>query len=128
MTQLKTRSVLLVDDQVEFLELLRRRLARSPGLVIVGEATSGTQAMELLGQIDPVPDAALVDVEMPGMDGLLTARKLREQAPGLKVVLISASADARYAQLAASVGAWFLPKRDLTTEAVLRLLDGDHER
>jgi DNA-binding NarL/FixJ family response regulator len=118
-----THAVLLVDDQVEFLNLLRSRLGRSPGLVIVGEATSGEQALELLAALHPTPDAALVDIEMPGMDGFLTAQRLRERAPALRVVLISASNDRRYGTLAASVGAVFLAKRDLTPEAVLRLLD-----
>jgi DNA-binding NarL/FixJ family response regulator len=123
-----THAVLLVDDQVEFLDLLRSRLSRSPGLAIVGEATSGEQALELLAALDPTPHAALVDVEMPGMDGFQTAQRLREQAPALRVVLISASNDRRYGALAASVGAVFLAKRDLTTEAVLRLLDDRDQR
>jgi DNA-binding NarL/FixJ family response regulator len=118
-----THTVLLVDDQVEFLDLLRNRLGRSPSMAIVGEATSGEQALELLAALHPTPDAALVDIEMPGMDGFLTAQRLREQAPALRVVLISASTDRRYGPLAASVGAVFLAKRDLTPEAVLRLLD-----
>jgi two-component system NarL family response regulator len=128
MIQPEARSILLVDDQVEFLELLRGRLERSPGLAVVGEATSGQHALDLLGQLNPAPDVALVDVEMPVMDGFVTARKLRGLAPSLKVVLISASADAGYARLAASVGAVFLAKRDLSAEAILRLLDGDHQR
>jgi two-component system nitrate/nitrite response regulator NarL len=122
-----TRAVLLVDDQVEFLHLLRSRLGRSPGLAIVGEATSGEQALEVLAALDPTPHAALVDIEMPGMDGFVTAQRLRERAPTLRVVLISASNDRRYGALAAAVGAVFLPKRDLTTEAVLRLLDDGHQ-
>jgi DNA-binding NarL/FixJ family response regulator len=127
MTHELERTLLLVDDQVEFLQLLRTRLARAPGLRIVGEASSGEQALELLRELVPLPEAALVDVEMPGLDGFTTAQRLRERAPELRVVLISASADRRYPALAASVGARFLSKRDLTTEAVLRLLD-DHQQ
>jgi two-component system response regulator YesN len=120
-----TRSVLLVDDQAEFLQLLKARLGRAAGLAVVGEASSGQQALAVLDGLEPKPDGALVDVEMPGMDGFQTAQHLRTLVPGLRVVLISASADAGYAQRAGAVGARFLAKRDLTGEAVLRLLDDD---
>jgi DNA-binding NarL/FixJ family response regulator len=122
-----THAVLLVDDQIEFLDLLRSRLGRSPGLAIVGEATSGEQALEVLAALDPTPYAALVDIEMPGMDGFATAQRLRESAPTLRVILISASNDRRYGALATAVGAVFLPKRELTAEAVLRLLDDGYQ-
>ena len=120
-----TRSVLLVDDQVEFLQLLKARLGRASGLSSLAKRAAGSKRWWCSTAWSRSPDAALVDVEMPGMDGFQTAQRLRTLVPGLRVVLISASADTGYAQRAGAVGARFLAKRDLTGEAVLRLLDDD---
>ena len=118
MTPLYT--VVLVDDQVEFLLLARGLLGRGAALEIVGHATSGEAALELIGQLTPHPDIALIDVEMPGLDGFETARRLRVLAPTVRIILSSASNSARYAAAAVGVGAVFLPKRSLSARAVLR--------
>jgi CheY-like chemotaxis protein len=118
-----TYSLVLVDDQAEFLELARGRLTRGAALEVVGEATSGQDALELIEQLKPSPDVVLVDVEMPGLDGFETARRLRKLAPGVRVILTSASNSTQYGAAAVGVGAAFLPKRNLNVQAILELLD-----
>ena len=117
-----TYTVLLVDDQVEFLRMARGRLTRGEALEVVGEATSGLEALSLVSQLQPAPDAVLLDVEMPGLDGLETARRLRLLAPEVRVILTSASSEMRYGTAAVGIGAVFLPKRDLSVQAILDLL------
>jgi CheY-like chemotaxis protein len=118
-----TFTVVLVDDQSEFLELARGRLTRGAALEVVGEATSGQAALDLVEQLTPGPDLVLLDVEMPGLDGFETARRLRKLAPGVRVILTSASDSAQYGAAAVGVGAVFLPKKNLTAQAILDLLD-----
>jgi DNA-binding NarL/FixJ family response regulator len=115
---------MVVDDQPEFLRFARVRLTSSSDrLAIVGEATSGQAALDLLKTISPTPDGVLLDVEMPGLDGFDVARRLRALAPSVRVILTSASDGPGYSTVARKFGATFLPKRNLSAEAVLDLLD-----
>ena len=66
--------VLIVDDELPARERLRSLLAEVGGVVCVGEATSGQEALVQAHQLNP--DVVLLDVRMPGMDGLETARHL----------------------------------------------------
>jgi two-component system response regulator AlgR len=117
------RTLVVVDDQPDFLDLARSRLARHPGLRVVGEATSGEAALQLMPQLEPSPEAVLVDVEMPGLDGFETARRLRDLAPGVRIILTSASDNRAYSRAASELGAAFLAKRSLSVEAILHLID-----
>ena len=119
----KPRTIIVVDDQPDFLEFARTRLARDGTLAVIGEATSGAAALELVHRMASNLDGVLLDVEMPGMDGLETARRLRAVAPAVRIILTSASDAPGYATAAARIGAMFLSKRDLSAEAVLDLLD-----
>jgi len=115
-------TLVLVDDQPEFLRMARSRLTIGADLEVVGEATSGEQALALVPNLQPEPVAVLVDVEMPGLDGFETARRLRALAPGVRIILISASDNRAYSRAADELGATFLAKRSLTVDAVLRLI------
>ena len=67
--------VLLVDDQPTVLQGLRMRLGLEPDLVVVGEADDGQAAIDLVSARSP--DVIVLDLEMPGMDGIATAQALR---------------------------------------------------
>jgi CheY-like chemotaxis protein len=79
--------VLTVDDQAVFRAAARDVIDATPGFEPAAEATSGPEALELVSEVRP--RLAFVDVRMPGMDGMETARLLREADPALVVVLIS---------------------------------------
>ena len=79
--------VLAVDDQAIFLRALRQLIRAAPGFELVGEARSGPEALELAAELRP--DLVLLDVRMPGMDGIETARRLPDRAAAAVVVLIS---------------------------------------
>ena len=80
-------TVLAVDDRAVFLRAARELIAATPGFEQVGEAGSGPEAVALAADLRP--DLALVDVRMPGMDGIETARRRHACDPAMVVVLIS---------------------------------------
>jgi DNA-binding NarL/FixJ family response regulator len=82
--------VVLADDHPLFLEGLEAALERE-GLEIVGLAGSGQEVLEIASQVEP--DVVLLDVGMPGMDGIECLGELRGRFPAVKVVMLSGSDD-----------------------------------
>ena len=89
----KTIRVLLVDDQPAVRQGLRIRLVLESDVEVVGEAGDGAEAISLAQSLRP--DVILMDVRMPGVDGISTARTLRAVAPEGAVVILSFYDDAR---------------------------------
>jgi two-component system, chemotaxis family, protein-glutamate methylesterase/glutaminase len=93
----------VVDDSAFIRKALARVLESEAGLTLVGQAASGTEALERIPDLNP--DLVTLDVAMPGMDGLEVLRALLRWKPGLKVVMLSAhtseGAEATVAALAA---------------------------
>ena len=79
--------VALVDDSVAVREMMRMTLEDEGGFTVVGEASNGLDGLELIAA--EKPDAVLLDLAMPGMDGLRTIPKIREAAPEVKIVVLS---------------------------------------
>jgi two-component system, NarL family, invasion response regulator UvrY len=79
--------VLVVDDQPPFLVAARRLIELTPGFEAVGEATSGECAVTLAATLRP--DLVLIDVRMPGLDGLGAARCITSARSASAVVLVS---------------------------------------
>jgi two-component system invasion response regulator UvrY len=118
---LQSRAVLVVDDQPDFLRLARE-LLRQMGTRDIAEATSGEEALALLPAV--APDVVLLDIEMPGLNGFETARRMLAIAPRLTIVLVSNTDEPQYGDLARAVGAQaFLTKRDFSTRALTQLLE-----
>jgi DNA-binding NarL/FixJ family response regulator/anti-sigma regulatory factor (Ser/Thr protein kinase) len=82
--------VLVVDDNAGFRESLLS-LLDAGDLVVIGEASSGLQALDLVPELDP--DVVLMDVRMPEMDGIQACRLLKERFPRLGVVALSGHED-----------------------------------
>jgi len=85
--------VLVVDDNAGFRESLLS-LLDSANLVVIGEASSGLQALDLVPMLGP--DVVLMDVNMPEMDGLEATRRIRatEAASGTRVPIVALTANA----------------------------------
>ncbi|HSM57449.1 MAG TPA: response regulator transcription factor [Candidatus Sulfomarinibacteraceae bacterium] len=79
--------ILLVDDQATVRQGWRMRLALEPDMDVVGEASDGLQALQLAQEL--LPDVLLVDLEMPGMDGVDAVRRLAEKGLPSVAVIIS---------------------------------------
>ena len=79
--------VLTVDDQAVFRGIAREVIDATPGFEAVGEAASGEEALEAVARL--APQLVLLDVRMPGLDGIEVARRLRVTHPDTVLVLIS---------------------------------------
>jgi DNA-binding NarL/FixJ family response regulator len=83
--------VLIVDDHRLMLEAVKASLSQDENIEVVGQADAGEKVLPLVGQT--APDAVLLDVRMPGMDGLNVLERLRAQYPSVAVVMLSAIDD-----------------------------------
>ncbi len=118
----RTYTILLVDDQPDFLALARELLAEHPGLQVVGEATDDKSAMELLIRLQP--DVAILDVYMPWVSGFTLCRKMLDLQPNLRVIMTSSHDDRQYHVMAAKLGAKaFLHKNRLSARSVADILE-----
>jgi DNA-binding NarL/FixJ family response regulator len=81
-------TTLIVDDHEVVREGLRLSLSRAPNIRVVGEASDGASAVELAERRKP--DVVIMDVRMPGMDGLEATKLLAERAPESKVLIFTA--------------------------------------
>lgn len=86
---LKTISVLLVDDHALVRAGVARILADETDMLVIGELSSGEQAIDFVKSADKVPDVVLMDARMPGIGGVEATRILRENHPEIKVVAMS---------------------------------------
>lgn len=112
--------VVTVDDQEVFRAVARDVIEATPGFEAVGEASSGEEALLVVGRLEP--RLALVDVRMPGMDGIETARRLRAAHPEVVIVLISLEEAVELPSSAGGCGAAALVRKQDFGPALLRAL------
>jgi DNA-binding NarL/FixJ family response regulator len=86
--------ILAVDDHRAFREALRDLIAAAPGFVLVGQASSGEEALRAVECL--APELVLMDVVMPGMGGIAATQAILNRRPEVMVVLISVDDPALY--------------------------------
>ena len=114
---------LFVDDEVEFLELMHKRLTRR-GMDIV-TAPDGQTALNLLDQAIQAGqtfEIVVMDVRMPGMDGLETLRHMKEKAPKIPVILLTGHACMGVAVQGLDLGAYdYMLKPVAISELIIKM-------
>jgi DNA-binding NarL/FixJ family response regulator len=86
--------ILLADDHRILREGLRSLLAQQPGITVVGEASDGEAAVALARELRP--DLVIMDVVMPGLDGVAATRRIRAECPDTRVIALSMHSDRRF--------------------------------
>ena len=114
-----TVRVVIADDHETYREGLARAIRRFGRLDLVGEAADGEEALEVVREASP--DVALLDVRMPGLDGLEVARRLSELG-GVDVVLLTGSATESLVEAAEAAGVRALLSKDLARDEICRRL------
>ena len=96
-------TVLLVDDNATFREILRFLLEQDEDIKVIATATNGVDAVAQA--ISYWPDVAVLDVAMPYLDGIEAASQIRDRCPATRVVMLSILDQPKYVQRALEVGA-----------------------
>jgi DNA-binding NarL/FixJ family response regulator len=82
-------TILVVDDHPLFRQGVVNALGKEPGLTVLAETDSGEQALELARRM--LPDVVLLDISMPGWDGITTAAKIATACPATAIVMLTMS-------------------------------------
>jgi len=113
-------AVLVVDDQTPFRLAAKATLARTPGFTLVGEAADGAEVVEAAAATGA--DLVLMDVNMPGMNGIEATKALLEARPGTVVFLCSTYSIGELPESARTSGArGYVNKEDLSPPLLARL-------
>jgi two-component system NarL family response regulator len=86
--------VVIVEDQRIVRELLSAMLAGEPRTAVVGQATTGAEALELADRLQP--DVVLLDISLPDIDGIAVMQSLRSRHPAMRVIALSIHDEQRY--------------------------------
>jgi len=116
-----TLRVLVADDQAPFRKAVRSLLAASDGFELVGEATSGEQAVTLAQELHP--DLVLMDIQMDGIGGIAAARAIAAADPATATILVSTYREDELPSEARTCGAaGYVHKAELGAGTITRLL------
>jgi DNA-binding NarL/FixJ family response regulator len=125
----RSLTVLLVDDDVEMHDLIAFFLGRDPTLTVVGEAFDGEAGVVLARQ--KRPGVVLMDIMMPRLNGLEATRRIKQERPSTKVLVLSSLTDETQRRVAYENGAdGVLNKREIATDLIpaIQALAGVQEK
>lgn len=114
--------VLIADDHPLVREGLRRILSLDPSVYLVGEAADGKEAVELARRTRP--DVVLMDVNMPGMNGIEACRVIKEEVPEARVVALTIHDQEEYVLEFIRAGASAYLLKDVSPDGLLEAIHG----
>ena len=117
--------IMIVDDHPVFRQGLRDVLEIEPQIEVVGEAADGEKAIAVAGGLQP--DVILMDINLPTMNGLQVTREIKSRQPDTNFVMITGYDDAEQVFHALRVGAAAYCPKDITPEALVRVILAVHE-
>lgn len=89
-------TIVLVDDEIQMIERMKKAVRTHGGFTVVGEATNGLDALEIIEQ--KAPEVVITDIRMPFLDGIELTRIIRRDHPAIKVTFVSGYDEFSYAQ------------------------------
>lgn len=116
----KSISILIVDDHEVVRNGMRSYLETLPNFSVVGEAASGEDAIELVSEL--IPDIVLMDLIMPGMDGIETTRRIKQISPRTQVVVLTSYHEDIHIFPALKAGAISYILKDMKMEKLVDVL------
>lgn len=117
--------VLIVDDHALVREGVRHVLTSGGGFEVVGEASTGADAVKLAAELEP--DVVLLDLTMPGMSGLEAAPKIREAAPEARLLVLSIHDHEEYVLQSVRAGAEGYLRKDSSPAELRGAIRAVHE-
>lgn len=119
--------VLIVDDQTPFREASRMVVEMTDGFDVVGEAVNGLAALALVADLEP--DLVLMDVQMPGIDGIETTRRISSLPDPPAVLVMSTHESQDYVGMAVAAGAvGFIPKSQFSFDMLAEMWELSRHR
>jgi DNA-binding NarL/FixJ family response regulator len=113
--------VLIADDHTPFAEVVRAMLEPEEGIEVVGAVPDGERALELARDLQP--NVVLMDISMPRLDGFEATRRIRDEVPDARVVMLTGSDAPEDVERARAAGATaYLTKERIASELVPALL------
>src|SRR5512136_1478970 len=117
---MEKRSILIADDHPIFRKGLRALLASMPEIELVGEATSGAEAIRLAEQLQP--DVILMDLQMPEGGGLAAIRQIVQTSPHIRILVVTMFQDDDSVFAALKAGARGYVLKDMNDEDISRAI------
>ncbi len=111
-------NVMLVDDHEVVLEGLIRILEKQGGIKIVSVARSAEEALEKIGRFPP--DVVIVDIQLPGMNGIELIRRIKSQYPDIEAITLTVFDDEQFAKQAIKAGAIGYVIKDAAKEELVK--------
>ncbi len=121
----RPNSVLIVDDHPVVRRGLRVLLEVQDGIEVVGEAGDGATALALAAE--HVPDVILLDLKLPGMDGIAVLGELRSRESAARVLVLTSATEPASASLAVRSGAAGVLYKDVDPDALVRAIRSVHD-
>ena len=117
--------LLIADDIQQTRDNIRKLLKFEPSVEVVGVASNGEEAIELA--LEHLPDVVLMDINMPGMDGLQALKTIREKLPGTQVIMLTVQDDPGYLREALQFGARDYLIKPPTIDELISTINKTHE-
>lgn len=121
--------IFIADDHRLLLDGLATLIESLDGLKLIGKFHSGQEMISVMENTEELPDICLVDIEMPGMDGIETTKVIRQQFPGVKIMALTMHDEFHFINrmIAAGANGYLLKNvdRHVFKASILRILAGE---